>query len=154
MPWDKERGKTYNTFLMNMHTGNPFELPEWGTLQVYFKAYEKSKVMRRIFPIIDLELFEETIHTAYSQSSSSFKYGQASARVCVIAFLTFTSRLPPVNDLARATTDIPPINHDLLATKAQFLMPQVLQEAATLDAVQAVTMLVSDSLRCVCDSDG
>ncbi|KAJ5505163.1 hypothetical protein N7463_008037 [Penicillium fimorum] len=143
VPWDKARGKTFNTVLMNMNmnTCNPYELPDWRTVQVYFQAYKSSKVMRRIFPVIDPELFEETLTTAYSQSPSTFEYGQASARVCVIAFLTFISRLPDVKDIVTATTTITPVDHDLLATKAQFLMPQVLQEPASLDAVQAITML-------------
>ncbi|KAJ5173489.1 transcriptional regulator family: Fungal Specific TF [Penicillium coprophilum] len=142
-PWDKERGKTFHTFLMNMnmHTNSPYELPDWRTAQLYFQAYKSSKVMRRIFPVIDPELFEETLNTAYGQSPSIFKYGQASARVCVIAFLTFISRLPDVKDIVSATTTATPIDHDLLSTKAQFLMPLVLQEPASLDAAQAVTML-------------
>ncbi|CAI7654452.1 unnamed protein product [Penicillium glandicola] len=140
-PWDKERGQNFNTFLMNMSTCNPYELPDWGTVQVYYQAYKSSNVMRRIFPIIDPELFEETLNTAYSQSPSSFRYGQASARVCIIAFLTFVSRLPDVKDVVSAATTTSPIDHDLLATKAQFLMPQVLQESASLDAAQAITML-------------
>ncbi|KAJ5822395.1 hypothetical protein N7447_004735 [Penicillium robsamsonii] len=142
VPWDKARGKTFNTVLMNINnTCNPYELPDWRTVRVYFEAYKSSKVMRRIFPVIDPELFEETLTTAYSQSPSTFEYGQASARVCVIAFLTFISRLPDVKDIVTATTTITPIDHDLLSTKAQFFMPQVLQEPASLDAVQAITML-------------
>lgn len=143
-PWEKERGQDFNNLLMNMDSLNPFELPDLGIVRVYTEAYKRSKVMRRIFPIVDLELFEETISTAYKQSISSFSYGQASARVCVIAFLTFASRLPPVKDIVRAI-NIPPIDHDLLATRAQFLMPQVLQESASLDAAQAVTILVGSS---------
>ncbi|KGO51795.1 Transcription factor, fungi [Penicillium expansum] len=144
-PWDKERGQTFNTVMMNMNmnTCNPYELPDWRTVQVYFQAYTSSKVMRRIFPVIDPELFEETLKTAYSQSQSTLKYGQASARVCVIAFLTFVSRLPNVKDIVKATSPTTsPIDHDILATKAQFLMPQVLQESASLDAAQALTMLI------------
>jgi hypothetical protein len=141
-PWEKERGQTFNSLLMNMNSLNPFELPDLGVVRVHIEAYKRSKVMRRIFPVIDPELFEETVSTAYKQSISSFTYGQASARVCVIAFLTFVSRLPPVNDIVSAI-QIPPVDHDLLATRAQFLMPQVLQETAGLDAAQAITMLVS-----------
>jgi hypothetical protein len=148
VPWDKERGQTFSTFLMNTNNKDPFELPEWEILQTYIKGYKGSKVMRRIFPVIDPELFEETVNTAYAHSSSPFKYGQASAKACVIAFLTFVSRLPYVNDVVKATTDIPSIDHDLLAAKAQFLMPQVLQEPAGLDAAQAITMLVSKALEC------
>ncbi|KAF9239540.1 transcriptional regulator family: Fungal Specific TF [Penicillium roqueforti] len=142
-PWDKERGQTLNSVLMNMNmnTSNPYELPDWGTMQVYFQAYKSSNVMRRIFPVIDPELFEETIRTAYSHSLSTFRYGQASARVCVIAFLTFVSRLPDVKHIVNTTTATAAIDHDLLATKAKFFMPQVLQESASLDAAQAVTIL-------------
>ncbi|KAJ5973117.1 transcriptional regulator family: Fungal Specific TF [Penicillium vulpinum] len=141
-PWDKERGQSFNTFLMNMNTCNPYELPDRETVQMYFQAYKSSRVMRRIFPIIDPELFEETLHTAYSQFSSTFKYDQASARVCVIAFVIFVSRLPDLNDKVSASTmSATPINHDQLATKAQFLMSQVLQESANLDAAQAITIL-------------
>ncbi|CAI7673772.1 unnamed protein product [Penicillium viridicatum] len=144
-PWEKERGQSFNALLMNMNmnpnTCNPYELPDWRAVQVYFHAYKSSKVMQRIFPIIDLDLFEETLTKAYSQSTSTLKYGQASARVCVIAFLTFASRLPHVKAIAKANTTSIPVDHDLLATKAQFFMPQVLQETASLDAAQAITML-------------
>jgi hypothetical protein len=150
-PWDKERGQTFNTVLMDMSTNtcNPYELPDWRTVQVYFHAYKSSKVMQRIFPIIDQDLFEETLNKAYSQSTSTLKYGQASARVCVIAFLTFVSRLPNVKTIVNATTMTTPVDHDLLATKAQFFMPQVLQESASLDAAQAITILVSEPLWCI-----
>ncbi|KGO73956.1 Transcription factor, fungi [Penicillium italicum] len=142
-PWDKERGQMLNSVMMNMKMNNcnPYELPDWRTVQVYFQAYKSSMVMRCVFPVIDPELFEETLKTAYSQSNSTLKYGQASARVCVIAFLTFVSRLPDVKDIVSATTTTVPIDHELLATKAQFFMPQVLQEYASLDAAQAVTIL-------------
>ncbi|CAG8010064.1 unnamed protein product [Penicillium salamii] len=139
-PWEKQRGQSFNNLLMNMKTLNPFELPDLGTVRVYIEAYKRSKVMRRIFPVVDTELFEETVSTAYRQSLSSFTYGQASARVCVIAFLTFVSRLPPVNEIV-GNFPIAPIDHDMLATRIMFLMPQVLQEAASLDSVQAMTML-------------
>jgi hypothetical protein len=92
--------------------------------------------MRRIFPVIDCDLFEETIHAAYQQSSSSHR--QISSRACVTAFLAFICRLPPIKDLTQET----PIDHETLAGKCQFLIAQVLQEPATMDALQAVTMLV------------
>ncbi|KAJ5123833.1 uncharacterized protein N7515_007658 [Penicillium bovifimosum] len=141
VPWDKERGRTFSTFLMNMKTKDSFELPEWEILQTYIQAYKNSKVMRRIFPVIDPELFDETVNRAYAHSSLPFAYGQASSKACVIAFLTFVSRLSVLNAVIKATTDISPVDHDLLVAKAQFLMPQVLQEPASLDAAQAVTML-------------
>ncbi|KAG0160763.1 hypothetical protein PDIDSM_8293 [Penicillium digitatum] len=151
-PWDKERGQNFNAALMNMNVNacNPYELPDWRTVNLYFQAYRSSKVMRRIFPVIDPELFEETLNTAYSQSQYTLKYGQASARVCVVAFLTFVSRLPHVKDIVNSatTTTVSPIDYDMLATKAQFFMPQVLQEPASLDAAQAITMLILFELSC------
>ncbi|KAJ6020242.1 hypothetical protein N7499_003530 [Penicillium canescens] len=98
-----------------MNALKPFELPDFWVLQVHLEAFKASKVMRRIFPIIDFELFDETIRTAYKHPGPTFGYGQASARVCVIAFITFVSRLPP--------------------------MPQVLQESPSLDCAQALTIL-------------
>lgn len=124
-----------------MNALSPFGLPDFGVLQAHLEAYKASKVMRRIFPIVDLELFDETIRTAYKQPASSFGYGQASARVCVIAFISFISRLPLVKE-ALVTLNVPAVDHDLLATRAQFLMPQVLQENPSLDAAQALCILV------------
>ncbi|KAJ6011747.1 hypothetical protein N7522_002102 [Penicillium canescens] len=139
-PWEKERGQSFNTLLMNMNALNPFELPDFGVLQVHLEAFKASKVMRRIFPIIDFELFDETIRTAYKHPGPTFGYGQASARVCVIVFITFVSRLPLVKEMV-AALNMTPVDHDLLATRAQFLMPQVLQESPSLDSAQALTIL-------------
>ncbi|KAJ5554745.1 C6 transcription factor [Penicillium sp. DV-2018c] len=142
VPWDKDRGQNFSTFLMNTNTKAIFELPEWETLQTYIKAYKSSKVMRRIFPVIDPELFDVTVNRAYAPSSLPFEHGQASAKACVIAFLTFVSRLSAVNEvIQKSTIHIPPLDHDLLVAKAQFLLPQVMQEPAGLDTAQAITML-------------
>ncbi|OQD81585.1 hypothetical protein PENANT_c026G09190 [Penicillium antarcticum] len=139
-PWEKERGQSFNTLLMNMNALSPFDLPDYGVLQAHLEAFKASKVMRRIFPIIDFDLFDETIKTAYKRPGPTFGYGQASARVCVIAFLTFISRLPHVKETL-AALNIAPVDYDLLATRAQFLIPQVLQENPSLDAAQALTIL-------------
>ncbi|KAJ5081820.1 transcriptional regulator family: Fungal Specific TF [Penicillium alfredii] len=139
-PWEKERGQSTNALLMNLRNQNPFQMPDWSVVQLYFAAYKSCPVMRRIFPIVDVMLFEETIDEVYRQPPDSFRYGQASSRASVLAFLAFVSRLPPIKEFIQ-TLSHPPVDQDGLATLAQFLMPQVLQEPANLHGAEAVTML-------------
>lgn len=141
-PWEKERGQTSDTLFLNLGNQNLFDLPNYDILRRYFEAYKGSLVMQRIFPVIDTDLFEETIISAYQQPRTSFGFGQASTRACIIAFLAFVARLPPVKTQI-SPSDASLVDHDTLATKAQFLLTQVLQEPANLDGAQAVTMLVS-----------
>lgn len=136
-PWEKERAQSNKRLLMSLTNEDLFVLPDWRTVRLYLDAFKASSVMRRIFPVIDPDLFEETISIAYQQSTSSSR--QMSSRACVTAFLAFVSRLPPIKgDIQNS-----PVDHELLAYKTQFLISQILQEPATLDALQAVTMLVS-----------
>lgn len=141
-PWEKERGQSTNNLFNNLSNKNMFELPDLRVVRLYFEAYKKSFVMQRLFPIADAELFEETITSAYQQPQSSFRHGQASTRACIIAFLAFAARLPPIKGFAQSSP-LSEVDYDALATKAQFLLTQVLQEPASLEGAQAVTMLVS-----------
>jgi len=139
-PWETERGLTSYT-LKNMPSESLFDLPDRWVVRVYFDAYKSSAVMQCIFPVVDAELFEETIHAAYQQPQRGFKLGQASIRACIFAFLAFASRLPPVK-MAVSCASFAPIDHDALASKSQLLITQVLQDPTTLDGAQACTMLV------------
>jgi hypothetical protein len=140
-PWEKERSQANQKLLMSLTSQNLFEPPDWRVVRLYFEAYKSSTVIRRIFPVIDCDLFEETIHAAYQQSSTGYR--QTSSRACITAFLAFICRLPPIKMLARET----PVDHESLAGKCQFMISQVLQEPATMDSLQAVTMLVRPFLR-------
>lgn len=140
-PWDKERSQTPNTLLVNVQGQNHFELPDWQVVRLYLEAYKNSPVMQRMFPVIDADLFEETMIAAYQQPQSSFRFVQASTRACIIAFLAFVARLPPVKNHV-STSAACAVDHDVLVTKGQSLLAQVLQEPANLDGAQAVTMLV------------
>ena len=140
-PWEKERAQSSNTVLMKLYHQNTFELPDWQCVRMYHEAYKRSAVMRRIFPVIDVDLFEDTMVTAYQASHSHFSVGQASARACIIAFLAFVSRLPPVKDQLKGSA-FAFVDHEALATKVELLLTQVLQEPASLEGAQAVTMLV------------
>lgn len=143
VPWEKERGQRSNTIMMNLRNDDLFQLPDRRSVQMYFDGYKQSAVMRRIFPIVDIELFAETINDAYRQPKSSFEFGQASTRACIIAFTAFVARLPPVDEIVRnMSSAAPQVDHEVLSFKAQFLLSQVMQEPASLEGVQAVSMLV------------
>ncbi|KAJ5569474.1 transcriptional regulator family: Fungal Specific TF [Penicillium hispanicum] len=139
-PWEKERAQSSKALLMSLQNPDIFELPDWRCTRLYFEAYKRSLVMRRIFPILDIELFEDTINAAYQQTQARFELGQASSRACIVAFLAFSSRLPPVKDQLKGTP-FASVDHDALATKGEFMLAQVLQEPASLEGAQAVTML-------------
>lgn len=141
-PWEKDRGQHPAAHIENLQRPDFFELPDWRLMRLYFESYKNSAVMRRLFPIIDVDLFEETITTAYQQPRLMLRHGDAAKRACVIAFLAFVSRLPPVKEQVQG---IPFAQFDCeaMAIKAQFLAGQVLQEPASLEGCQALSMLVS-----------
>ncbi|KAJ5526367.1 transcriptional regulator family: Fungal Specific TF [Penicillium frequentans] len=142
VPWEKERGQSSNETMMNLRNDDLFELPDRRSVQMYFDAYKQSRVMRRLFPVVDIELFAETINEAYRQPKSGFEFGQASTRACIIAFAAFVARLPPVVQIIRRLSSTAlQVDHEILSSKAQFLLSQVMQEPASLEGAQAVTML-------------
>ncbi|KAJ5175808.1 uncharacterized protein N7482_001685 [Penicillium canariense] len=144
VPWGKERGEGSKNILIDLTSQDLFDLPDWRIVQVYFVAYKNSTLMQRLFPVIDVDLFEETIRAAYEQPHSSS--GQISARACVIAFLAFVSRLPPVRAQVENAVSFASVDHEALASKVQLLVAQIMQEPATLDGLQAVTMLTLHEL--------
>ncbi|CAL5869887.1 uncharacterized protein PFLUO_LOCUS4119 [Penicillium psychrofluorescens] len=139
-PWEKERAQSTNELLMSMQAQKHFELPEWAVVQSYYQAFLNSNVVQRIFPIIDAVLFQETMNAAYHESYSHFSYGQAGIRACMFAFVAFVSRLPPVKSQLGSFSRTP-IDSEAMATKAEFLLAQVLQEPASLEGIQTVTLL-------------
>ncbi|KAJ5112752.1 hypothetical protein N7532_000797 [Penicillium argentinense] len=139
-PWEKERGQSSHNLFTNLPNQNMFELPDWRVVRLYFEAYKSSLVMQRLFPVVDAELFEETIISAYQQPQSTFRVGQASTRACIMAFLAFTARLPPIKEFAQ-NSPLGNVDYDAMATRGQFLLSQVLQEPASLEGAQAATML-------------
>jgi hypothetical protein len=122
-----------------MSRQNLCELPDWRLVRLYFNAYRNS-VMQRIFPVIDTDLFEETMIAAYSQPQSYFGQEQASSRICILAFLAFAASLPLV-DIHLEDDSSFFVDHESLASKSQILLAGVVHEPPDMDIVQAVTML-------------
>lgn len=117
------------------------ELPDWWVVRLYFDAYRKSPMMR-IFPIIEVELFQETIKAVYWPQQSGLRNAHASSRTCILAFLSFAARLPPVA-IHLSVTPFPTVEHGTMASKSQTLLTQVLGEPASLDIAQTATILAS-----------
>ena len=131
---------------MDLLKQNMFDLPDQEVVRLYFKCFQKSTVIQRLFPVVDADIFEETITSAYQQPLNSIRYGQASTRACVMAFVAFCARLPHVKNIAKHHP-LGQVDYDSLASRSQCLFAQVLQEPATLEGAQAVTMLVSPVYR-------
>ncbi|KAF5858300.1 hypothetical protein ETB97_004580 [Aspergillus alliaceus] len=93
----------------------------------------------RIFPIIEAELFEETIKAVYWPRLSGLRKAHASSRTCILAFLSFDARLPPVA-IHLSITPFPTVDHGTMASKSQLLLTQIFQEPASLDIAQAATI--------------
>jgi hypothetical protein len=124
---------------MNMLRQKLCGLPDRRLVRLYFDAYRNS-VMQRIFPVIDTDLFEETMVAAFSQPQSYFGQGQASSRICILAFLAFAASLPLV-DIHLEDDSSFLVDHESLASKSQLLLAGVVHEPPDMDVVQAVTML-------------
>lgn len=140
-PWEKQRALNSSALLMSLQTQNPFELPSQSVVDIYFDLY-RSALMRLIFPVLDFVLFQETIKAAYQPQSSSRFYRPASARACIFSFIALASILHPPG-LNQTPSHVPPVDSEAFAIKAQCLLPQVLQESASLDGLQTTVMLVS-----------
>lgn len=143
-PWEKQRAINSNALLMNLQTQDAFELPPLALTEAYFELY-KSALMRIIFPVLDFQLFRDTIKVAYYPYGSGQSYRPASARACIFAFIAYTSLLHPP-EARYSPRDVPAVDSEAFAIKAQCLLPQVLQESVALDGLQAAMFLVSCKL--------
>ncbi|KAJ5484179.1 hypothetical protein N7539_005975 [Penicillium diatomitis] len=135
-PWERERDQINGVLLTSLTNQNLLELPERRIVRTYLEAYKKTAVMRRVFPVIDPDFFEVTMHIAYQDYQNSSR--QMGSRACVLAFLAFISRVPMINDLRLEI----PVDHEILTFKARSLITQILHAAATLDSLQATTILI------------
>ncbi|RAH55214.1 C6 transcription factor [Aspergillus piperis CBS 112811] len=138
-PWERQRALTSNALVMNPHPESAFDLPDRNVIDTYFRLFCMSFV-RRIFPVVDPVLFKETIENAYQQPRTRLSYGKASTKACVLAFAAFTSLVPPL-EFEHEFRKHAPLNSETYFTRAQCLLPQVLQESASVEGLQVVSMM-------------
>lgn len=109
------------------------ELPDPRTVQGCVDAYRDSR-LRLVLPVIEPELFRETIELAYATSFGPHAM-QSSAQACVFAFLQFFNsyKFGPTRGHGYDSQ---------YAEKAQSLFPYVLRDGPTLDGLQVFVMQV------------
>ncbi|GKZ23931.1 hypothetical protein AbraCBS73388_010536 [Aspergillus brasiliensis] len=138
-PWERQRALTSNALAMNPHPESAFELPDRAVIDAYFRLFCLSFV-RRIFPVVDPVLFKETIETVYQQPRTRLPYGKVSHKACVLAFAAFISLVPPP-EFEHEVRKLTPLNSEAYFTRAQCLVPQVLQESASVEGLQVISMM-------------
>ncbi|KAJ5637535.1 hypothetical protein N7490_007414 [Penicillium lividum] len=125
---------------MRVHMSTPLELPDIQLVDFFLQVYTNSGLRWR-YPVIDPVLFRKTVDLAYNQVSGSPLAGNASRAACIYAFLAMKSLICEDEDQTYALIDV-----ELCTLKARCLMAEALNEEATLETLQAATMLVSMSL--------
>ncbi|PYH92392.1 hypothetical protein BO71DRAFT_357387 [Aspergillus ellipticus CBS 707.79] len=107
------------------------ELPDRSIVDRYMSHYFLSYV-RLVFPIVDDVLLRDTVDLAYQSCQGPPSVEHTSARACVLAFLAFVAELEP-------SPDLPPINSNAYAAKAQRLLPYILHDIS-LPTLQSMVM--------------
>ncbi|KAH6992578.1 hypothetical protein EDB82DRAFT_545003 [Fusarium venenatum] len=111
-----------------------YTLPDRLAIETMFNAFANSS-FRLVFPVVDPQLFYDTINLAYlNWSGKSPSLEQISQKACVLAF---ASMIPLFQG---SLTDLPPVDTDLCATKARYILTDVL-EGSSLVTLQTAFML-------------
>ncbi|KAH9203483.1 putative C6 transcription factor [Leptodontidium sp. 2 PMI_412] len=130
---EKRRQVDARAALLEFRSPNPTDLPDREMVMYYFNTYNSS-MKRLIFPVLNPTLFRRTVEIAYLQSSSPSSIGQVSARACILAFIAFLSTY-------HETTPSQRVMGAEYAIKAQSLVPFILQECNSVDALQTMVIL-------------
>lgn len=113
----------------------PLKLPELSVLRDEIERYQAS-TFALFFPVLDLSLFESTINTAYYQKVTTASPAIASARACIFAFHALAI-------LVLGGSEHLPFHASLqYAREAHRHFPDIFSEAATVDGLQALLLLV------------
>jgi hypothetical protein len=113
----------------------PLKLPELSVLQAEIERYQAS-TFALFFPILDPSLFQSTINAAYYQKVSTASPAIASARACVFAFHALAI-------IVLGGSEHLPFHTSLqYAREAHLHFPDIFSEAATVDGLQAILLLV------------
>ncbi|KAH7632541.1 hypothetical protein B0T09DRAFT_75845 [Sordaria sp. MPI-SDFR-AT-0083] len=118
------------------------ELPERKVVEQYVSFFIASE-FRLAFPLVDPVLFNETLDVAYGHDGehgemNGLSFEQITAKACVFAFLSVISLLEA--ERTERFPDIPNIDTDMMAAKAQMLLPLTIQ-ALDITSLQTSFML-------------
>ncbi|GKU16178.1 unnamed protein product [Fusarium langsethiae] len=111
-----------------------YSLPDRTVVETIFNAFANSS-FRLVFPVVDPELFCDTIDLAYmSWTGKAPSLEHMSQIACVLAFV---SMIPLFQG---SLTDLPPVDTNLCATKARYILTDVV-EGSSLATLQTAFML-------------
>lgn len=110
------------------------DLPDRKLTEEYLSLF-CSAAISHVFPVVDVELFSQTIAAAYEPFGARSAGIHARAKACVFSFLAIVSIMVPAAEAI-------PVDSDACALKAQYLLPHILIDAS-LDALQVAMMQVS-----------
>ncbi|KAI9927206.1 hypothetical protein MW887_003590 [Aspergillus wentii] len=132
-PWEKPHPST-----LGRREPAP-KLPTKSMLKRFLDVHMPSP-LHRIFPVVDSQLFSQTIEAAYSHSNWPQTQNQ-SAQACILTFMALVSSLnhldPSYND-----TQLPSIPRDAYIAHASAVLLAIIQEPPNLDALQTAISLV------------
>jgi hypothetical protein len=115
------------------------DLPELSVLRDEIERYQSSR-FALFFPILDLSLIEDTINAAYHQKVSTASPAIASAKACIFA-------LHALAIIVLDGSEQLPFHASLqYAREAHRHFPDIFSEAATLDGLQAILLLVCQEI--------
>lgn len=132
-----ERSETPNAgynHTRNLNGASPFALPHIGLVEESFESFLGSKT-RPNFPLLEPDLFRETIRDAYCRTDIS-PLRLLGAKICVATFLAFEAIFNL--DVARD----PPVDFEVYISAAENALPHLIP-AMHLDGYQACIILVS-----------
>ncbi|XHG07939.1 hypothetical protein AWENTII_011069 [Aspergillus wentii] len=136
-PWEKPHPST-----LGRREPAP-KLPTKSMLKRFLDVHMPSP-LHRIFPVVDSQLFSQTIEAAYSHSNWPQTQNQ-SAQACILTFMALVSSLnhldPSYND-----TQLPSIPRDAYIAHASAVLLAIIQEPPNLDALQTAISLALISI--------
>ena len=108
-----------------------------------YVAFFIASEFRLAFPLVDPVLFKQTLDVAYGHvlgkgQTNGLSFEQITAKACVFAFLSVISLLE--EERTERFPEIPSIDTDMMAAKAQMLLPLTIQ-ALDITSLQTSFML-------------
>ncbi|PTB65256.1 fungal-specific transcription factor domain-containing protein [Trichoderma citrinoviride] len=115
-------------------------LPDRSITLALLDEFTKSE-FRLIFPVVDRELFEETIRLAYDSSDDNLTIHAIGSKACVLAFLSVAGH--HFRDLEIAKS----FDADACARRAQLMISDFVEDAS-LTTLQVMVMLLLNETLC------
>ncbi|KAK4059069.1 transcriptional regulator family: Fungal Specific TF [Trichoderma harzianum] len=116
------------------------KLPERWITQALLDTFTASD-FRLVFPVVERELFEETIRIAYGAPVTDATIEEVGSKACVLAFLCVTSHHFATQDAAKL------VDSDACAKQAQLLISDFVEDAS-LTTLQVMVMLFLNETLC------